>query len=108
MYTSRKKVRMVVLGAVAVALAGLLFVSGACHPQATVVDACDKSETLCLPCSSDAECGFTGNNCTETVYCTHSDAQIAVVQIGCDDITTYSWPADEQCACEQGRCRYAH
>ncbi|MBK8256315.1 MAG: hypothetical protein IPK82_27060 [Polyangiaceae bacterium] len=92
-----------------VVLAGFGLVLGltavACHPPADVVVACDEAAEWCLPCTSDADCGFTGNNCTSTVYCAHRDAPIAVIDIGCSDETTYSWPDDSECTCN-GTCVY--
>ncbi|MFZ5477259.1 MAG: hypothetical protein ACOZNI_10845 [Myxococcota bacterium] len=70
---------------------------------AEVVDWCD--ENPCLACEGDAECGFTGNACVETVYCAHDDEQIAVIEIGCSEATEYAWPSDDACACVDGACR---
>ncbi|MDP2316605.1 MAG: hypothetical protein Q8P41_27170 [Pseudomonadota bacterium] len=81
----------------------LLWLLLACR-TATVVNACDLDPSLCLACSTDDECVYTGNACTETVYCAHEDAPIAVVQIGCDRVAEYAWPAPETCRCVAGAC----
>lgn len=88
----------------ALMLLGLSF--AACRGQATVVNACDQNADLCLPCTSDADCGFTGNPCTETVLCAHRDAAIATIELGCDEALEYAWPDDDECQC-QGTCQHA-
>lgn len=90
--------------AAALALSGLLFC--ACRGQATVVNACAQDEALCLPCASDRDCRFTGNPCTETVYCAHRDAPVVTVDLGCDEALEYGWPDDSECRCED-TCRPA-
>ena len=81
----------------------MLFLLLACR-TATVRDACDVDPEYCLTCDGDTDCGYTGNPCTETVYCAHGDAAIAVIQIGCDKAIEYAWPADETCRCIEGSC----
>lgn len=71
---------------------------------ATVVNGCDVGEEACLPCEADTECGYGGNACTETVYCAHEDAPIAVIEIGCDAALEHRWPAEESCRCVGGKC----
>ncbi|MFN7144539.1 MAG: hypothetical protein ACK4YP_12245 [Myxococcota bacterium] len=83
----------------------ILFLLLACR-TATVVDACDADPAHCFTCASSDECGFTGNACTETVFCAHEDASIAVIQIGCDRALEYAWPDDAACACVDGGCAY--
>lgn len=82
-------------------LALLLF---AC-PRATVVDACLEDPDLCPACEGDADCGFTGNSCTDTVYCAHDEAQISVIQIGCSPALERRWPPDEACGCVDTVCQ---
>lgn len=72
--------------------------------EATPYDACAVDPAWCLTCASDADCHWTGNPCTESVWCAHEDASIAVTQIGCDPITEYRWPEPEACACVADRC----
>ncbi len=71
---------------------------------ATVIDACAADPEWCITCDDAADCAFTGNPCTETVYCAHADAQIPVIQIGCDPAVEYTWPDPESCACVAGAC----
>ncbi len=87
----------------------------ACQGQAEVVDICDTvSEdtvdtgiyAVCQPCKSDSDCAFQGNSCTETTYCAHVDASIAVVEIGCSKALEYKWPDDEDCLCVDQECHY--
>ncbi len=66
---------------------------------ATVVDACAADPARCLACERDADCAFGGNPCTDTVYCAHRDAEIAVIEIGCDAAIEYAWPDDAACTC---------
>jgi hypothetical protein len=80
---------------------------GACKGRAEVVNHCDTASSTCSPCASDADCAFTGNACTETVYCAHRDASIVVITIGCDPAAEYSWPDDDECACVAATCRYS-
>ncbi len=72
--------------------------------QATVVNGCDYGDDACLECSADSECSYGGNACTETVYCAHQDAPIAVIEIGCDEAIEYAWPAADTCQCIESRC----
>jgi hypothetical protein len=71
---------------------------------ATVVDACASDPEWCPTCADAADCAYTGNPCTATVYCAHVDAPIAVIQIGCDPAIEYTWPAADTCGCEAGVC----
>lgn len=75
--------------------------------SAEVVNHCLNADENCLPCASAADCGFTGNACTKTVFCAHREADISVVQIGCDEAIEYSWPDPEECACVASVCQYA-
>lgn len=85
----------------------LLFSLLACHKRATVSDACDVDpSSYCVPCASDADCLFAGNDCTSSVLCAEKNAPIAVIEIGCEDVSTYAWPPDEDCACQDGECHY--
>ena len=84
----------------------MLLLFSACR-TASVVDACDLDDSLCLSCASDAACGYTGNACTDTVYCAHQDAEITVVEIGCDPAVEYAWPADDTCRCVASACTAA-
>lgn len=72
---------------------------------ATPIDACDLGEEYCPSCSSDAECSWGGNACTESVYCGHQDAGVAVVQIGCSKALEYRWPDAAACGCVEGVCQ---
>lgn len=72
--------------------------------MATPVSACDLDEANCIACQRDAECGYTGNACTETVYCAHQDASIAVIEIGCSKAVEYQWPDASTCGCVDGFC----
>lgn len=72
---------------------------------ATPVDACDLDPANCLPCSRDADCGYSGNPCLETVYCAHKDAQIAVIEIGCSSALEYAWPDEASCRCVENACK---
>lgn len=74
----------------------------ACATPATVVNWCDENPDGCPPCTSDAECVFQGNACTETVYCAHEDAEIAVVMIGCSEASEHPWPDPLECMCGSG------
>lgn len=76
-------------------------------PRATVVDACVEDPALCPACEGDLDCAFTGNPCTDTVYCAHVDAPISVIQIGCSPALERRWPPDEDCACIDAVCRSA-
>ncbi len=83
----------------------MLVVLLACASPAVVIDACVDDPSLCTPCEADADCAYTGNPCTETVYCASTDAAIAVIEIGCSAATERPWPAPETCACDAGTCR---
>jgi hypothetical protein len=73
--------------------------------QATVVDACSlEGDGMCPVCESDEQCHYTGNPCLATVYCAHEDAQIAVIEIGCEAATEYAWPDDATCRCVANAC----
>lgn len=74
-------------------------------PRATVVDACLEDPELCPACEGDEDCGFSGNPCTDTVYCAHDAAELAVVQIGCSEALERRWPPDEDCACVDAICQ---
>ena len=81
----------------------------ACPRPAEVVVACDEPTAdtgSCRPCEDDQDCGFSGNPCTETVYCAHVDTPIAVIEIGCSAALEHRWPDDQQCACVSGACAY--
>ncbi len=84
----------------------LLLSLSACQPEAEVVDYCALEPDNCPPCVSDAECRFSGNPCTDTVYCAHVEAAISVVQIGCSEAQERAWPPAETCACRQSACSY--
>lgn len=75
--------------------------------SAEVVNHCLEASGNCAPCASNADCGFSGNPCTEKVFCAHRDAPITVIEIGCDEAIEYSWPEPEECACVASVCRYA-
>ena len=75
--------------------------------RAAIVDACLEDPDLCPACASDDDCAFGGNACTETVYCAHVDAEIAVVMIGCSPAMEYAWPSDEDCVCSASVCQSA-
>ena len=79
---------------------------GGCKGQANVVEHCAEPDAGCPACSAATDCVFTGNACTSTVYCTHRNASIAVIEIGCDPAVEYSWPDEEQCACVNTVCQY--
>ena len=81
----------------------LLLLALACR-SATVVDACASDPDWCLACDASADCAYTGNPCTETVYCAHVDAPIAVIQIGCDPAIEYTWPEADTCGCVAATC----
>jgi hypothetical protein len=87
-------------------LALALSLLASCRGQANVVDHCIQNPGACPPCASSAECTFTGNPCTETVFCTHRSAGVAVIEIGCDEALEYSWPDAEECACAASTCRH--
>ncbi len=72
---------------------------------ATTVNWCVENPGECATCETDGDCAYSGNPCTETVYCAHDAAEIAVVQIGCDAAIEYAWPDDATCACSAGVCR---
>lgn len=72
---------------------------------ATVVDWCVDNPGECDTCEADADCQYGGNPCTETVYCAHASASIAVIQIGCDEALEYAWPEPSTCACRAGVCQ---
>ena len=74
-------------------------------PRAEVVDYCTEED--CPPCARDAECVFTGNACTDTVYCAHEDSEIAVVQIGCSKAQERRWPDPSACVCADTVCQSA-
>lgn len=87
-----------------IALAALLL--GGCR-SAEVVNHCLKADGNCSPCASSADCVFSGNSCTETVFCAHKDAPITVIDIGCSEQLEYSWPDPEECACVNSVCQYS-
>lgn len=88
----------------AIALAALLL--GGCR-RAEVVNHCLRENGECPPCASNADCGFSGNACTETVVCAHRDVSITVIEIGCSEQLEYSWPDPEECACTNSVCQYS-
>ena len=90
----------------AMVIAALALLAG-CRGRAEVVNHCVDNPGECAPCASAADCVFTGNACTETVYCTQRGAGVAVIEIGCDEALEYSWPDAEECACVASVCRYA-
>jgi hypothetical protein len=74
------------------------------------VDACDlRSDDpeldMCPACTTDAECSWVGNPCTDAVYCAHKDAPLAVIAIGCSKAMEYRWPSEADCGCVEGACR---
>ncbi len=71
---------------------------------ATPIDACDLGEEYCLPCTLDDACTWGGNSCTGTVYCSHRDAGVAVIQIACSKALEHRWPDAESCGCVEGVC----
>jgi len=86
-----------------------------CQGQADVVSICETTDEetrdtgefgVCHPCESDSDCVFTGNACTETVFCANRDDSIAVIEIGCSKALEYKWPDDEDCLCVDSECRY--
>jgi hypothetical protein len=85
------------------ALAFLLLVLVGCR-QAEVIDACSLGAEYCPSCITNEECLFSGNACTEAVYCAHQEAGVSVVQIGCDEALEYAWPDDSACQCQAGAC----
>lgn len=87
----------------AAALSGVLFVAS-CR-TAEVVSWCDEHPGECAACASDDDCKYSGNPCTETVYCAHRDAGISVVEIGCDSALEYAWPDPSTCQCDASVCR---
>lgn len=96
---------MMILARWMVALAATALLGG-CREQAEVIEHCATSDAGCPACSSHADCVFTGNACTETVFCTHRNVAIDVIEIGCDSALEYSWPDEKQCACSSSVCRY--
>lgn len=86
-----------------IATISLFFAVQGCK-QATVVNGCDYGQEACLECAADSECRYAGNPCTETVYCAHDDASIAVIEIGCDAAIEYAWPDAGTCQCVERRC----
>lgn len=86
------------------ALVGALV--GACvHPQAEVHDYCLDHPDECAPCTQDDHCHFTGNPCTDAVYCVREGTEVAVIQIGCSEAQERRWPDDDACACVDGVCQ---
>jgi hypothetical protein len=69
---------------------------------------CLELDGDCPPCATRADCGFTGNNCTEVVVCVHRDVPLAHVDIGCSEELEYSWPDPEECACVGSVCQYSN
>jgi hypothetical protein len=98
---SRARGRWIALGVFLIA--GLL---AGCR-SAEVVNHCLNAGGDCPPCASDADCAFTGNPCTEKVFCAHRESSIAVADIGCDEAIEYGWPDPEECACVASVCQYA-
>lgn len=72
---------------------------------AEVSNYCVTSPEECPDCDDDSDCGFTGNPCTDFVYCAHRDAEVITVSIGCSAAQERSWPDDDECRCVLGVCR---
>jgi hypothetical protein len=75
--------------------------------RAEVVNACDVDSAACLACEDDAACAYVGNPCTDTVYCAHEDASIAVIEIGCSAALERTWPSEDTCKCVARECSHA-
>lgn len=75
------------------------------HPEAEVHDYCLDNPGECDPCASDDQCLFTGNPCTDAVYCVRQGTGVAVVDIGCSKALERRWPDDDACVCVDQICQ---
>lgn len=75
------------------------------RPEAEVHDYCLDHPGECEPCQADDHCRFTGNPCTDAVYCAREGTPIAVVDIGCSEALERRWPDDDECVCVDQVCQ---
>ncbi len=83
---------------------GMALLAASCR-RAEVANHCVEHPGECQPCASNEDCRYSGNPCTETVYCAQKDTPIAVIDIGCDSAVEYAWPDPSTCQCEASVCR---
>jgi hypothetical protein len=72
---------------------------------AEVSNYCVSNPEECPECENDSDCVFTGNPCTDYVYCAHREVEVIVVSIGCSEAQERRWPDDDECRCIGGVCR---
>jgi hypothetical protein len=83
----------------------IVSIAPACR-LATVYEPCVDDPGSCPICSSDDECTFQGNECTDSVYCAHVDSGLSFIEIGCLEGSEYAWPPDDECRCVEATCQW--